>query len=150
MIFKSEPPQGDLNGFLDAGSNVQGDLHFENTFRIDGKFTGKIVSDGTLVVGEDGRLEGEVEVGQIFVSGRVDGQIKAQRRVQIAPNGQVYADVDTPTLMIEDGALFEGRCTMSARKAHKPSAPGPAAVTPITSQQKSQPAKQQSLPAQRK
>lgn len=131
MIFKSDGPQSDLNGFLDSGSNVQGDLHFENTFRIDGKFSGKIVSDGTLVVGEGGQLSGEIEVGQIFVSGRVEGHVKAHKKVQVAASGRVYADLDTPTLVIEDGALFEGRCAMTARTGHELPAAGPKAVTPI-------------------
>ena len=49
MIFKSESGQSDLNGFLDAGSHIEGKLSFENTFRVDGKFDGEVVSDGTLV-----------------------------------------------------------------------------------------------------
>lgn len=115
MIFKSEGAQTDLNGFLDAGSNVQGDLRFENTFRIDGRFSGRVVSDGTLVVGAGAHLDAEIEVGRIFVSGRVEGKLKAKQGVQIAADGRVYAEIDTPSLVIEDGALFEGRCSMSAR-----------------------------------
>ncbi len=115
MIFKSDGPTTDLNGFLDAGSHVKGELHFENTFRVDGKLTGRISSDGTLVVGKGGLLVGEIEVAQVFVSGRVEGEIRASQRVQIAATGVVQADIDTPTLVIEDGALFDGRCVMSAR-----------------------------------
>jgi cytoskeletal protein CcmA (bactofilin family) len=115
MIFKSEGSTTDLNGFLDAGSHVEGDLRFENTFRIDGRLTGRIVSDGTLIVGEGGQLKGEVTAGQIFVSGRVEGQITARQKVQIETTGKVLADIETPTLIIVDGALFEGRCTMAGR-----------------------------------
>ena len=126
MIFKSEGSTTDLNGFLDAGSHVEGDLRFENTFRIDGKLTGRIVSDGTLIVGEGGQLNGEVSAGQIFISGRVEGQIKARQRVQIAVSGKVLADIETPTLVVEDGALFEGRCTMAGRGGRDRSRkPGP-------------------------
>jgi len=118
MIFKSEGSTTDLNGFLDAGSHVEGNLRFENTFRIDGKLTGSIVSDGTLVVGEGGQLNGEVSAGQIFVSGKVEGEIQASQRVQIAASGKVLADIETPTLVIEDGALFEGRCSMAGRRGN--------------------------------
>ena len=54
MMFKGDEAKGELNGFLDAGSHIQGELHFEDTFRIDGKVTGKIQSAGDLVVGERG------------------------------------------------------------------------------------------------
>ena len=128
MIFKSDTTPTELNGFLDAGSHVQGDLHFENTFRIDGKFTGQVKSDGNLVVGEGGQVEGEIEVGQIFISGKVEGQVRAHRRVQIASTGKVFASLDTPALVVEDGALFEGRCAMSRRSRHPAAAPRPEAV----------------------
>jgi cytoskeletal protein CcmA (bactofilin family) len=112
MIFKTDSNAGELNGFLDSGSRMEGELHFDTTFRIDGKLNGKVVSDGDLVVGEGGELEGETRVGQIFVSGTVRGAVHAARRVQIAANGRVFADLHTPSLVIEDGALFEGRCSM--------------------------------------
>lgn len=112
MIFKSDSNAGELNGFLDSGSRMEGDLHFDTTFRIDGKLTGKVVSDGDLVVGDGGELEGEIRVGQIFISGTVRGEIHAERRVQIAADGKAFADLHTPSLIIEDGAHFEGRCSM--------------------------------------
>lgn len=117
MIFKSDGKQSDLNGFLDAGSQVQGELRFETSFRIDGKFEGTVMSEGDLMVGESGDLEGELRVGRLFVSGTVRGNIRATRRVQISPGGKVFADIDTPSLVIEDGALFEGRCAMSREPA---------------------------------
>jgi cytoskeletal protein CcmA (bactofilin family) len=112
MIWKSDAKQSELNGFLDRGSQLSGELRFEASFRVDGKFTGKVVSEGDLIVGEGGEIEGELAVGQIFVSGTVRGNIRATRRAQIAPGGKVFADIDTPALVIEDGALLEGRCAM--------------------------------------
>jgi len=112
VIWKSDAKPSDLNGFLDAGSHVKGELRFETSFRVDGKFTGSVISDGDLMVGESGELEGELHVGRIFVSGTIRGNIDARQRVQIAPGGKVFADVATPSLVIEDGAIFEGRCAM--------------------------------------
>lgn len=113
MIFKSDSPPGELNGFLDHGSRIDGELHFDTTFRVDGKITGKVVSDGNLIVGEGGEIEGEVRVGQIFVSGTVRGEVHAAQRVQLAAPAKAFADLFTPSLVIEDGAVFEGRCSMS-------------------------------------
>jgi cytoskeletal protein CcmA (bactofilin family) len=113
MIFKSDGKQSDLNGFLDSGSHLEGELRFEASFRVDGKLTGIVRSEGDLIVGESGEVEGELHVGQVFVSGTVRGTIRASRRIQIAPNGKVFAEMDTPSLVIEDGATFEGHCAMN-------------------------------------
>jgi cytoskeletal protein CcmA (bactofilin family) len=91
---------------------MEGELRFDTSFRVDGKFTGSIVSEGDLMVGEGGEIEGELAVGRIFVSGTIRGNVRASRRIQIAPSGKVFADLETPSLEIEDGALFEGRCSM--------------------------------------
>lgn len=113
MMFKSDGERGDLNGFLDAGSQIEGDLQFEDTFRVDGKLSGRVISNGDLVVGEQGQVEGEIRVGRIFVSGTVRGSVRAGQQVEITSRGKVHADLETPTLVIEDGAFFEGRCSMS-------------------------------------
>jgi cytoskeletal protein CcmA (bactofilin family) len=103
---------GDLNGFLDAGSHIKGDLHFEDTFRVDGKVTGKVVSDGDLVIGAGGEVDGEVTVGRVFVSGVLRGRVKTSKRLEIAAGGRVFATLETPSLVIEDGAFFEGQSAM--------------------------------------
>ncbi len=112
MMFKGSGSQGDLNGFLDAGSHMKGELHFEDTFRIYGRFTGTVVSDGHLIVGERGDVDGEIKVCRISVSGTVRGALRASERVEIAAAGKVLADVYTPSLTIDEGAFFEGRCSM--------------------------------------
>lgn len=129
MMFKSAAVQGELNGFLDAGSHMTGELVFEDTFRIDGKITGNVVSEGDLIVGERGEVEGEIRVRRVFVSGTVRGVLKAAEQVEITSSGKVIADLYTPSLSIEDGAFFEGKCTMERRPEEaKPALPrrGPA------------------------
>jgi cytoskeletal protein CcmA (bactofilin family) len=107
---------GELNGFLDRGSSFKGELEFEDTMRIDGKFNGRIVSKNELIVGESAHVEGEVHVGRIAISGTVVGKIIAEQRVEIHRNGKVYSDIDTPNLIIEEGAIFQGNCVMGDRK----------------------------------
>lgn len=126
MIFKSDGKGTDLNGFLDRGSHLQGELAFETTFRIDGRFTGSVRSNGDLIVGEAGEVEGTFEVGQIFISGTVRGAVNAAKKVEITPTGKVFADLETPSLVVGNGALFEGRCAMTrgegAKRAAAPTA----------------------------
>jgi cytoskeletal protein CcmA (bactofilin family) len=114
---------GELNGFLDRGSSFRGELEFEDTMRIDGRFNGKIVSKNELIVGESAHIEGDVHVGRIAISGTIVGKIVAAQRVEIHRNGKVYSDIDTPALIIEEGAIFQGNCVMGDKK--------PATVTNI-------------------
>lgn len=107
---------GELNGFLDRGSSFKGELEFEDTMRIDGRFNGKITSKNELIIGDAAHIEGDLHVGRIAISGTVVGKITASQRVEIHRNGKVYCDIDTPALIIEEGALFQGSCTMSDRK----------------------------------
>lgn len=123
MKFKPDGKQIDLNGFLDNGSYLEGELRFDASFRVDGKLTGKVDSAGDLIVGESGEIEGELKVGQVFISGTVRGTITAARRVQIAPSGKVFAEIDTQALIIEDGAIFEGRCAMRREEVRGASVP---------------------------
>ena len=106
---------GELNGFLDRGSSFKGDLEFEDTMRIDGKFNGKVTSKNELIVGESAQIDGDIHVGRIAISGTVIGKIVAEQRVEIHRNGKVYSDIDTPALIIEEGAIFQGNCVMGDR-----------------------------------
>jgi cytoskeletal protein CcmA (bactofilin family) len=109
---------GELNGFLDHGSSFKGELEFEDTMRIDGRFNGKIVSKNELIVGESAHIDGDIHVGRIAISGTVVGKIVADQRVEIHRNGKVYSDIDTPALIIEEGAVFQGNCVMGDRKGN--------------------------------
>src|SRR5512132_3121767 len=106
---------GELNGFLDRGASFKGEMEFEDTMRIDGKFNGKIVSKNELIVGESAHIDGDIQVGRMAISGTVGGKISAEQRVEIHRNGKVYSDIDTPALVIEEGAIFQGNCTMGDR-----------------------------------
>ena len=106
---------GELNGFLDRGALFKGELEFEDTMRIDGRFNGKITSKNELIVGESAQIEGDIHVGRAAISGTVIGKIVADQRVEIHRNGKVYCDIDTPALVIEEGAIFQGNCVMGEK-----------------------------------
>ncbi len=111
---------GELNGFLDKGSTFRGDLEFEDTMRVDGKFNGKISSKNELIVGESAQVEGEISVGSVAISGTVKGKITATGRIEIHRSGHVYCDIETAALIIEEGAVFEGTCTMTTKAGAHP------------------------------
>jgi cytoskeletal protein CcmA (bactofilin family) len=110
--MKIKPEGTSLNGFLDKGSQFQGELVFEETFRIDGKFEGKVRSGSELILGDTAEVTGDIEVGRLSVNGMLKGTVRAKERVELHARARVEADLTTPVLKIEEGALFEGSCRM--------------------------------------
>ena len=110
--MKTKPEGTSLNGFLDKGSHLQGELSFEETFRIDGKFDGKILSGSELILGDSAEVTGEIEVGRLSVNGTLKGTVRARERIELHARARVEANLTTPVLKIEEGARFEGSCRM--------------------------------------
>jgi cytoskeletal protein CcmA (bactofilin family) len=104
----------DLNGFMDVGTELVGELRFRDTFRIDGRLRGKIVSENTLIVGESGQVDAEIDCGIVSIRGSVSGKIHARQRIELLAGCKVHATLVAPKVVIEEGAFFEGNCDMSA------------------------------------
>ncbi|HSN91684.1 MAG TPA: polymer-forming cytoskeletal protein [Anaeromyxobacteraceae bacterium] len=103
---------GDLNALLGRGSEFDGKLTFEGTVRIDGKFTGTIVTNDVLVVGEGAKIDAEIQCGTVIVHGEVNGNLKANSAVELHHPARVRGNIETPSLMMEKGVMFEGQCKM--------------------------------------
>ena len=103
---------GEINTLLGKGSEFEGKLTFEGTVRVDGRIAGEIFSDDVLVVGEGAEVHAEIDIGEIIVQGLVVGNIRAKRAVEIHAPGKVKGDITTPSLQIDKGVIFEGKCFM--------------------------------------
>ncbi len=119
--------QPGLTAFIDQGSAFEGKLSFKDTVRIDGSFRGQISSENTLVVGETGEIDANIESKTVEVSGHVTGDVIATRKIVLHKTATVEGNLDCPTVVIEDGASFNGQLTMTRDKkaAPKPSEPSP-------------------------
>ncbi len=101
-----------LTAFLDRGSRFEGTLSFQGSVRIDGIFEGDIVSGNTLVLGEQAEVKGTVTVDEVIISGSFAGTVMAANRIAIKQMAKVQADLKTPSLAIEEGAVFNGTISM--------------------------------------
>ncbi len=108
-------PGSDL--LLGRGARFEGKLTFEGTIRLDARFIGSIVTNDVLVVGESARIDAEVTCGTIVVHGEVNGNIKAKTAVEIHHTGKVRGDLETPSLVVDRGALFHGASKMDLGSA---------------------------------
>jgi cytoskeletal protein CcmA (bactofilin family) len=114
----------ELNGFLDEGTELVGELRFRNTFRVDGHIKGKILSDNTLVVGESAVLEADIECAVVSIKGTVRGRVHGRQRIELLAGSKVQGTLVSPRLVIEEGAFFQGECDMAP--------PRGGAVVPMT------------------
>lgn len=104
-----------VSGFIDKDTEIVGDIRFKDSFRIDGVFKGKILSGSSLIIGESGVVEADVEVNNISVNGRFKGSIVAKNRAEIFSHGRVTGKIVAPKLIIEEGAFFQGSCQMEMK-----------------------------------
>jgi len=120
-----------LAGLIDMESEFKGDLVFKGSFRIEGFFKGTITSDSLLVIGERGKVEADVKVGQLVINGEIHGHLQASDRIEIHNKGRVFGTVLTPRLIVEEGAHLEATCQTQAAAgpapAKAPEAPAPKA-----------------------
>ena len=101
-------------GFIDQGVTLEGTLTVKGTFRVDGTVKGNIISEQTLILGENAKVDGQIEGNRIVIAGRYDGVIFAKGRVEIQAKGVVTGEVHSPCLVIDPGGIFDGRCHMLA------------------------------------
>lgn len=99
-----------LAGLIDMESEFKGDLTFKGSFRIEGTFKGTINSDSLLVIGDRGKVEADIKVGQLVVNGEVRGTLQATERIEVHNKGRVFGTLLTPTLVVEEGAYLEATC----------------------------------------
>ena len=104
-----------LAGVIEMGSEFEGTLSFEGAFRIGGIFRGKVFTDDVLIVGEGAKVEADVEVGTLVISGEFTGNVVAKNRVEIHSPAVFRGNIQTPSLMVADGVVFEGVSQMGAK-----------------------------------
>ncbi len=113
---KPQAETGDLSAFIDEGSQIEGKYTFNGTVMLNGKFSGEIQTNDTLIVGEKGVVNAIVRAGVIIVSGEFVGNVVATERIELRGTARVFGDVEAPVVVVEEGVVFEGRCRMNKVK----------------------------------
>ena len=102
--------------FLGKDTEFEGKLRFHGNIRIDGHFKGEIEAEGNLIVGEEGMIEADMHISYIVIRGEVHGNITADQRVDIRAPGKVFGNIQSPTVVIDEGVIFEGQTKMYRAK----------------------------------
>jgi len=104
---------GELSTILGKDSYFEGTLELQHSLRIDGKFKGKLKTTDALYIGREGDVEGEVTVKNALIGGKISGKIIATGKVGLESKSVFRGEMKTTKLVIDEGALFEGKCSMS-------------------------------------
>ena len=104
---------GELNSIIGRGSVIEGNLKVQSSMRVDGRIKGQVQVTDSLVVGKDGEIDGEIRAKNIIVGGRVKGKIFASGKVVLEAKSSFQGELKTSKLVIDDGAVFDGTCSMS-------------------------------------
>ena len=107
---------GLVGGFVGVHSIISGEANFRGMLRVDGRVAGRVRSeDGTLIVSAGGQVDADIEVAVARINGTVNGDIRASNRIEMGRTARVNGNILTPALVIEQGAIFEGSCRMTAQ-----------------------------------
>jgi cytoskeletal protein CcmA (bactofilin family) len=105
--------EGTLSGFVGGGTVLTGEANFKAMMRVDGHLSGRVSSSsGTLIVGANGKVDANIEVAVAIIHGTINGDIIATQRLELGRAAKVNGNIQTPSLVIEQGAVFEGTCKM--------------------------------------
>ena len=109
-----------LNTIIGKDSIVEGTIKAQGGVRIDGAVRGRISASEALAVGDSGIIEAEVAVRTAVIGGRVLGNIFAQDKIELQSKAVVEGDITTKNLVVEEGAVFHGKCNMKDSSSDAP------------------------------
>lgn len=115
-VLKMNDHAKEVSTILDRDSSFEGKMTFEGCVVINGRFKGEVFSEGSLIIGQGGYVEGRVDIGSIQIQGEVRGNIVAKEKIEINSPAVVQGDIQAPSLIIKEGAVFEGNCSMGRRE----------------------------------
>ena len=114
-----------LDSFFGEGTVLKGTLKFKGLLRFDGEFDGEIQTKDTLIIGETGKVKAGIQAGSVFNFGKMDGNVKAEFKLQLYATSHLNGNIEAPVIMMEEGAHFEGACKMPPKPANMPTTPQP-------------------------
>jgi len=104
-----------VNSIIGEGSEFKGEFKINGLLRVDGKFTGTIVTDGKVLIGQAGEALTDIEARTVIIGGIVRGNIYATERVILLSTGKVTGNIITPSIVMEEGSVFDGQCVINKK-----------------------------------
>ncbi len=112
MAKNYEEEKNNLN-IIGSGTSFKGNIESSGDIRVDGFINGNLNSKGKLVIGQNGKAEGEISCKEAEISGEIQGKISVSGLLTLKATAKIFADIYVPKLAIEPGAVFTGTCNMN-------------------------------------
>lgn len=111
--MKNKEKQVRISTLIGKGSELAGDFYVQGSARIDGKVNGNVTVTGTLIVGSKGCISGNVSAKAVVIGGEVLGDINAPEKTELTATAKVLGDIATQIIVIDENAVFQGKCDMN-------------------------------------
>jgi cytoskeletal protein CcmA (bactofilin family) len=121
----STSPNDNSKNVLNSDVELKGILKFSGELTFDGKLEGDISSDGTLSLGDNAVVKGNIDVGSVVVRGKINGNIAAKEKIDIKARTELFGDIRAPKLVIEEGVTFVGKSEVNPNKVAPSAQPQP-------------------------
>ena len=118
-MAKTNENQTKLVNLIAEGTEIQGDINTKGDIRVDGTLKGNLSTQGKVVIGESGKVEGEIQCSNSDISGEVNGKIVVKELLALKASSKIYCDIFVNKLSIEPGAKFTGNCKMDGQESPK-------------------------------
>ncbi len=105
--------------FFSPGTRIEGNLEIEGEVKLQGHISGKVISTGAVIVGEQANVRANVSAATVIVDGVVRGEIHARDRLELHSTARVQGLLKAPRVRVDEGAVFEGECRMASPEAAK-------------------------------
>jgi len=113
---KAENPDK-VTTIIGPEARVEGTLAAKCSIRVDGSVQGKIITPGEVIIGEGGKVEADVDSGNLVIAGALTGNVEVRGRLEIKQGGSLRGDLRADKVIMEEGAFYEGRCSMGREEA---------------------------------
>ena len=117
-----------ITTIIGAGAECNGDFSAKSSVRIDGVINGNVTVTGALTVGATGRIMGDVKAQAVIVGGEINGNVVAPDRVELTATARVIGDICTSVIVIDEKAIFQGKCDMNQDVSPRKTRPASSAV----------------------
>lgn len=118
-MAKNNEDQTQMVNLIAGGTEIQGDINTKSDIRIDGSLKGNINTQGKIVIGETGKVEGEIKCSNSDISGEINGKVHVKELLSLKASSKIYGDIYVNKLSIEPGAKFTGNCKMDEQESQK-------------------------------
>ena len=102
----------DVVSYLGENTSIEGELHANGDIHLDGRFTGNVICNGDLIIGETSQVSGDIKAKNIFISGTFKGALEATELLEISSTGKVEGDIKGSQLTIQEGGIYKGKVNM--------------------------------------